>query len=565
MALLGEMRRRNIFKVSLAYAIVSWLIVQVADILLPLFNAPQWIVQTLVLMLILFFPISALLSWAYELTPEGFKATADVDRTQSITVKTGKKLNHVVIVLLSLAALFLGLDNYVFQAEIQPTPDVAYRQSIAVLPFTNRSEAEESAEFFTDGVHDGLLTRLAHISDLHVISHTSVMSYRGTTLKLREIGAELGVGSILEGSVQRDSDAIRINVQLIDAQTDERIWADTYERALNAANVFALQSEISATIAGALEANLSDAEQARLEMVSTENLDALDAYFVGKLRVANRTEPSLRKAIEAFGRATELDPQFAAAWAGLAEAWLELPGRSTNTDPQRIRRRASSAAIRAINLSPELSDAQAALGWHLLLHNYDWQGAEAAFRRALHIEPTNINALHWYSRLLSWQAKHTDAIAAARFALSTDPLSPLTRINMSYILMDAKAWDEALNVADGLMSQGIYPSLLVNTWVGTLRSARTDVSTDMLTQWAAATARDPEAAAVVNALVMRRQSEDVPVSIDHALIDRLMISNELAELQAALGNADATLDALEATLQSGTGSSSLLSMKINPS
>ena len=175
MALLGEMRRRNIFKVSLAYAIVSWLIVQVADVILPVFVAPQWIMQVLVLMLILLFPIAVLLSWAYELTPEGFKATADVDRTQSITIKTGRKLNHIVIVLLSLAVLFLVFDNYIFRTEILPDPDVQYRQSIAVIPFANRSAAEENAEFFADGIHDELLTRLARVSDLRVISRTSVM------------------------------------------------------------------------------------------------------------------------------------------------------------------------------------------------------------------------------------------------------------------------------------------------------------------------------------------------------------------------------------------------------
>ena len=565
MVLLGEMRRRNIFKVSLAYATVSWLIVQVADLLLPVFNAPLWIVQALVLMLILLFPVTVLLSWAYELTPEGFKATADVDRTQSITIKTGKKLNRIVTVLLSLAALFLVLDNYLIEGEVLPDPDVAYRQSIAVLPFANRSEVEANAEFFADGVHGGLLNRLARLSDLHVIARTSVIRYRDATLNLREIGAELGVGSILEGDVQRTVDAIRINVQLIDAQTDELIWADTYERALDAANILTLQSEIVAEIADALDVNLNDAEQAGLETVSTENLDALDTYFVGKLRVADRTEPSLRTAIEAFDRATQRDPQFAAAWAGLAEAWLVLPGRTTNTDPQRVRRRASSAASRAVNLDPDLPDAQTVLGWHLLLHNYDWQGAEDAFRRALQIESTHINALHGYSNLLSWQANHSDALAAARLAVSTDPLSPLMRINLSYVLMNAGAWDEALDVANALISQGIYPSLLVNTWIGALRSTRTDVSTDMLARWAAATGRDPEAVATVNALVMRRQSDDVPVTIDPALIDRLMITNELAELQAALGNADATLDALEAAVQSGTGSGSLLSMKINPS
>jgi hypothetical protein len=159
------MRRRNIFKVSLAYAIVSWLIAQVADVLLPTFNAPQWIMQALVLVLMLLFPIAVLLSWAYELTPQGFKPSADVDRTQSITMQTGKRLNYVVIFLLSLAVVFLVLDNYIFPEEVAPDPDVAYRQSVAVLPFQNRSAAEENAEFLADGIHDELITMLAQIND----------------------------------------------------------------------------------------------------------------------------------------------------------------------------------------------------------------------------------------------------------------------------------------------------------------------------------------------------------------------------------------------------------------
>jgi TolB-like protein len=297
MAILGEMRRRNIFKVSLAYAIVSWLIVQVADILLPTFNAPQWVMQVLVLLLILLFPVAVLLSWAFELTPEGFKAAADVDRTQSITVRTGKKLNHIVIGLLALAVIVLVLDNYVYRTEVEPDPDVAYRQSIAVIPFANRSAAEEDAGFLADGIHDELLTRLAKISDLRVISRTSVLEYRDTTRNITEIGKELGVGSILEGGVQRAGDEIRINVQLIDARTDEHIWADTFDRELSAANVFAIQSEISAAIADALEAELSDDELERIDAVPTENLAALQAYFTGKQLIEKRTTDSIRAAI----------------------------------------------------------------------------------------------------------------------------------------------------------------------------------------------------------------------------------------------------------------------------
>ena len=338
MALLGEMRRRNIFKVSLAYAIVSWLIVQVADVLLPTFNAPQWIMQVLVIVLVLMFPIAVLLSWAYELTPEGFKPTADVDRTQSITFRTGKKLNHIVIFLLSLSVLFLVLDNYVFREEVMPDPDVAYRQTVAVVPFQNRSAAEENAEFLADGIHDELLTRLAQISELRVISRTSVMEYRDTTKNLVQIGEELGAGSILEGGVQRAGNDIRVNVQLIDARTDDHIWADSFDRELNAENVFAIQSEIAAAIADALEANLSDFEQERLEVVPTLSLDALERYFAGRRLLGERTADSLRQAIVELEAAVARDPEFASAWAGIAEAWLELPNFAADVDMHEVRR-----------------------------------------------------------------------------------------------------------------------------------------------------------------------------------------------------------------------------------
>ena len=170
MPLFGELRRRNIFKVSLAYAIISWLIVQVADIVLPAFSAPFWAMQVLILFLILAFPIAVLLAWAYELTPEGFKATVDVDRTQSITLRTGQKLNHIVVILLSIAVVFLIVDNYLLdQEEAAPGPDTSYRKSIAVLPFTSSSEGGEDTTFLAEGLHDELLTRLSKISDLKVI------------------------------------------------------------------------------------------------------------------------------------------------------------------------------------------------------------------------------------------------------------------------------------------------------------------------------------------------------------------------------------------------------------
>jgi TolB-like protein/Tfp pilus assembly protein PilF len=565
MALLGEMRRRNIFKVSLAYAIVSWLIVQIADVILPTFNAPQWVMQILVLVLILMFPIAVLLSWAFELTPEGFKATADVDRTQSITVTTGRQLNYVVIVLLSLAVIFLVIDNYVLVEEMPAESDFSYRQVIAVIPFVNRSAAEEDAEFLADGLHDELLTRLAKVSDLRVISRTSVMEYRDTTRNLVQIGEELGAGSIIEGAVQRSGDEIRVNVQLIDARTDEHIWADTYDRKLSAANLFAIQGEISKAIADALELTLSNVEEERLEEVPTENMQALTAYFRGKNLVEQRTATSINQSIGFFKQAVALDPHYSDAWAGVAEAWLELPNYSPTADPHRVRREAATAAVKAVTLSPGSPKALAALGWHMLLHNYDWDGAEEAFRRALEIESTNVHALHWYAHLLSWQGRHRDALTAADLTVEADPLSALALTNLSYILADARQWDRSFEVADRVLESGPYSPLMGNLWIFNLRARRPEEAAVQLLGWADATGRDSSAAAELGELFIRAQALGEQVELSEELIDRLQIGGDLPEIYAAIGDAEGTLEALRVALLNETGIRSLLSMKINPS
>lgn len=562
---LGELRRRNIFKVSLAYAIVSWLLVQIADVILPTFNAPDWVMQVLILFLILAFPVAVLLAWAYELTPTGLVATADVDRTQSITVQTGRKLNHIVIALLSIAVVFLIIDNYIFTDPDDPQLDVDYRRSIAVIPFVNRSADEEDAGFFSDGIHDELLTRLAQISDLRVISRTSVMEYKDTTKNMRQIGEELGVGSILEGGVQRAGDVLRINMQLIDTRTDEHIWADTFERELNTENLFAIQSEISATIADELDAQLNDAEQARIDDVPTDSMDALEAYFTGR-QAANRRGPdSMPVAIEHFKRAVDIDPQFALAWSGLAEAWLELPNYVAGTDPLRVRMEATATANRAIALDPDSPNAAAAFGWHQLLHKYDWNGAERSFQHALSVDASNVNALHWYSHLLSWQGKHDEAIATARKALEADPRSTLMFTNLSYILGDAKRWDEAFSLGTEILERDTYSSLMANLWIFQIRARRPIEAALQLQEWARVTNRDVEAAVELGELIVRAQSGEAEVELTDDLIARMDIGTEVPEIYAALGNADRTIAALQNAHRTGVGFRSLLSMRINPS
>jgi len=564
MALVGELRRRNIFKVSLAYMIVSWITVQVADVILPTFQAPDWVMQVLVLFLILAFPVAVLLAWAFELTPQGLKPTSDVDQTQSIRVETGQKLNHVVIALLGIAVVVLIIDNYIFPDTTVTDPDVAYRRAIAVIPFSNGSIAEENAEFFSAGIHDELLTRLAKISDLKVVSRTSVMEYKDTTKNIRQIGEELQVGSILEGGVQRAGDVLRINVQLVDSLIDEPIWAETYEREFNAANLFAIQGEISTTIAAELKARLSDAEQSRINAAPTESMAALEAYYAGKYELHQRAPDTMLTAIQHFSNSVKIDPQFGPAWAGLAETWLELPNYIASVDPMRVRMEATAAANRAIALDPESPDAAATFAWHELLYSYDWVNAEETFQKALAIDASNINALHWYSHLLSWKGQHGQAIALARQAVQADPLSTLMATNLSYILADARQWDEAFDLGSKVFSNQEYSSLTANLWIGKMRARRAlDAALD-IERWAKQTNRDLEAAISLGEILVRVQAgEEISDDIGE-IIGKLHIETQLPEVYAALGDAENTIATLIELQKSGIGFRSILSMRINP-
>ncbi len=565
MALLGELRRRNIFKVSLAYVLVSWLIIQVADVLFPIFNGPDWAMQILVLFLILTFPVAVLLAWAFELTPEGLKSTSEVDKTQSISVQTGRKLNHIVMALLGAAVIFLVVDNYIFPDQVMPDPDVDYRRSVAVIPFTNRSAAEENAEFLADGIHDELLTRLAQIANLKVISKMSVMQYKNSTKTVREIGEELGVGSVLDGGVQRAGDELRINLQLIDARTDETIWADTYDRELNAVNLFAIQGEVSAAIADELRAQLSEAEEERISVVPTESMLALESYFAAKQALAIRGSETLLTAIDRLNLAVRIDPQFALAWSGLAEAWLELPNYLASADPMTVRMEATAAANRAIALDPDSPNAAAVLGWHRLLHYYDWNGAERSLQNALAVDASNVNALHWYSHLLSWQGKHDQAIDVARRAVAADPLSTLMATNLSYILADARRWDESFEIGSTTLAKDPYSSLMANLWIAKIRARRAVDAAVQLEAWARATDRDIPAAIALGEMITRAQAGEEVEGDAEALIAQLNLVSEVPEIYAAMGNSDNTIAALAVAHDKGIGFRSLLSMRINPS
>ncbi len=265
MSFFEELKRRNLFKVGIAYLVGAWLLIQISDILLENMGAPAWILQAIMVVLVIGLFITLFLAWAYELTPEGIKREHEVDRSQSITPQTGKKLNNVILVLMAATIAYLLFDKFSSEGTapgpeasdqvvenskrldtmpgVEPKPAID-EKSIAVLPFTNRSKLEED-EFFVAGIHDDLLSKLARIGSLKVISRTSMMRIKDTEKSIPEIARELGVATIMEGAVQRSGNQVHINVQLIDAETDEHLWAEIFDREMTTENLFAIQSEIS--------------------------------------------------------------------------------------------------------------------------------------------------------------------------------------------------------------------------------------------------------------------------------------------------------------------------------
>src|SRR5438552_3303751 len=288
----AELKRRNVYKVAIAYAIVAWLLIQAASILFPTFEAPAWVMKVFVTAIILGFPVALIFAWAFEITPEGIKRAEDVSPNESITRHTGRKLVWITVALAIIAAglfAFQLLRSKPAATAASPTTSspsgvaTIPEKSIAVLPFENLSDEKQNA-FFTDGVQDEILTDLAKIADLKVISRTSVMQYRsGAPRNLREIGQQLGVAHLLEGSVQRAANRLRVNAQLIDARNDAHLWAQTYDRDL--ADVFAIQSKIAKAITDQLQAKLSPNEKKAIEQPPTTDLAAFDLYSRAKTLV----------------------------------------------------------------------------------------------------------------------------------------------------------------------------------------------------------------------------------------------------------------------------------------
>jgi TolB-like protein/Tfp pilus assembly protein PilF len=464
MSLFNELKRRNVFKVAAAYIIVGWLIMQAGDTLAPALHLPEWVNSLLVFFLLLGFPLALFFAWAFEMTPEGIKKEKDVDRTRSIAPVTGQKLNSAIIGLLVMALGYFIFDKFVLDpqrdaelvktsqalsesietAAISPLEhDSPDKRSIAVIPFINRSANEENAAFFSDGVHDELLTNLSRIHELKVISRTSVLSYRGTTKNLRQIGEELGVAHILEGGVQRAGDAVRINVQLIDTATDEHLWAEVYDRQLTAENIFAIQSEISRAIANALEATLSPREEQILATTPTSNLQAYDNLLIARQLLIRGNWQDLRDAQSYLKKAIELDPLFEQAYVSLANSYADM--LETGAVVLKDVSEAWEEAIQtALNLDENDANANAAHARYLWLNGK--AGVEQAYERARRLEPANGEIMQMYGQYLRKTFQLEKALPIYQLAWELDPVSIRNLSGLARIYQARGETDKALEL-----------------------------------------------------------------------------------------------------------------------
>jgi TolB-like protein/Tfp pilus assembly protein PilF len=398
MSFFSELERRNVYKVAVAYAVVAWLLVQITTQTFPFFEIPNWAVRLVIILLVIGFPVALILAWAFELTPEGIK------RTDEITPAKSKGHAWIYIALiaagLSLGLFFLGRFS---AANKQSASAEVSSKSIAVLPFENLSEDKSNA-FFAEGIQDEILTRLSKIGTLKVISRISTAHYASSPQNLPEIAKQLGVANILEGSVQKVNDAVRINVQLIRAASDDHLWAESYDRKLS--DIFGVEAEVAQNIASTLNAKLTGAEQQMLALKPTSNQAAYDAYLRGATQLRTDNPEVGRACVQSFEEAVRLDPQFALAWALLSKTHSLLYFTAEATQAHRLG--AENALAEAMRLRPELPETQLARAYFAYWIKGDKQSARETLEQLRPVWPNNAEiaeALGYVcARLGDWRA-----------------------------------------------------------------------------------------------------------------------------------------------------------------
>jgi adenylate cyclase len=432
-----ELKRRNVYKVAIGYGVVAWLLLQAASILFPTFEAPPWTMKVFVAVAALGFPVALIIAWAFELTPEGLKRTEVADELPRKSERNRAWI-YVVIITGAVAAGLFFFGRYTSSKQGAEMSE----KSIAVLPFENRSEDKANA-YFAEGVQDEILTRLSKIADLKVTSRTSTQHYKSAPKNLAEIAKQLGVAHILEGSVQKSGDAVRVNVQLIKAANDSQVWAETFDRKLT--DIFSVESDVAKAIADQLRAHITRQEEQVIAAKPTKNIEAYDAYLRGRYFWNKRTSDGIKHAIEHFQQSVERDPDFALGHAGLADSYIALTFYNFAA-PHETMPKAKESAIKALALDDTLAEAHASLAHILMNYDWNWSAAEKEFKRSIELTPDYATGHQWYAiHYLTATGRFEEAVQEMKKALELEPASLVMNTFMGATLYYAGRYDEAID------------------------------------------------------------------------------------------------------------------------
>ncbi len=561
----AELKRRNVYKVAVAYAVVGWLLVQVATQVFPFLEIPNWVVRLVIALVVIGFPIALVIAWAFELTPEGLKLTEDVDLAAA--ARQPRKHTWILVVIVG-AAFSIGLffiGRYTGRNNASEVRIELPAKSIAVLPFDNLSDDKANA-YFAEGVQDEILTRLAKVADLKVISRTSTQRFKSAPSDLRDIAKQLGVMNILEGSVQKANDQVRVNVQLINAMTDAHLWAEIYDRKLT--DIFATESDIAKTIAETLQAKLTGSEKTAIAKTPTVNPEAYELYLKGRFFWNKRTAADLRKAIDYFNQATSKDPGYALAYAGLADSYVILSVFGA-ASPQDSIPQARAAAKKALKLDDTLAEAHASSGRIAGPFDFEFDRSIAEFERAIQLNPNYAMAHHW----LSWGpltalARFDRAIAEGKRAVELDPLSLINNADLGgNVYFNARRYDEA--IAQLRKTIEIDPRFyLAHYYLGQafqLKGQRTEAITEY--QKAVELDDDPEALAYLGQAYARAGQRDeaqkILAHLSEEAKSRYVSGYSMALMFMGLGDKEQAIDALERAYREGAGND-LFTIRVDP-
>ena len=436
----AEVKRRNVYKVAIAYIFAGWALSQGIAQVFPVFDVPNWVIRTIVVMIVLGLPVALVLAWMFELTPQGIKRTETADAMPEATRKKKYVWIYVVVIgaAISIGLFFLGRYS---AGNTTASPAGITNKSIAVLPFDNLSRDPDNA-YFCEGVQDEILTRLAKVADLKVISRTSTQHFKSAPENLPQIAKQLGVMHILEGSVQKANDQVRVNVQLINAMTDAHLWGEIYDRKLT--DIFAVESDIAKSIADALQAKLSSSAEHVLASRPTDNAEAHELYLRGRYFWNRRTGENLKKAADYFQQSIGKDPRYALAYSGLADCHVLLPAYpELGSNPRDELPKALEAARKAVELDDTLAEAHTSLA-RALASNLQLSAAMSEFKRAIELNPNYATAHQWFGECLQSQGRVEEALAELKRAQELDPLSLIINSVLGFAFDTVGKSDEAI-------------------------------------------------------------------------------------------------------------------------